>query len=307
MKAAAGSGDGDITVWDLATRTITHTLSIEERKGAQGAIKQIRVITFDAAATKLAAAAGKAIFVWDLATSSLVIVREYTMSVWIVCFNDSGEHILSGARGMRLLVWSVATGDVLFTLSGTGLVAAFYSADYSRIVTASSSAGIKYWDPRTGACIGGLVHTENETIRAVHQNPAGDKLAIKSRDLSVWDVAQGTKIATVRHSMNCVLFERFPTNDLVVIDIGDTAFLFWNVANDTVREVENTHIYKYCIKTQFNVLVGGEGETFLALGTQDGTVNIHDTQTGDMQFTLNTNRPGYISSFTTKTEHIILM
>jgi WD40 repeat protein len=307
MKASAGSGDGDITVWDLATRTITHTLSIEEREGTQGAIKQIRVITFDAAATKLAAAAGKAVFVWDLATSSLIIVREYNMSVWIVCFNDSGEHILSGARGMRLLVWSVATGDVLFTLSGTGLVAAFYSADYSRIVTASISAGIKYWDPRTGACIGGLMHTEYETIRAVHQNPAGDKLAIETRDLSVWDVAQGTKIATIQYPMNNALFEQFPTNILVVIDIGDTTYLFWNTTDGTVREVEIPHTADDGITTSLHVFDGGEGETFLALGTEDGTVEIYDTQTGAMQFTLNTNRPGYISSFTTKTEHIILM
>ncbi|MEO7735103.1 MAG: protein kinase [Kofleriaceae bacterium] len=120
--------------------------------------------------------------------------------MWSAVFSSDGSRIVT-TDDTSALVWDAATGTKLLTLShGDKVYQALYTADQTKLVTASADGTVRIWDARTGAPIRSLVQPPNRhssyRIVAVSRD---DKLVASIDEMQsiarVWHLETGELVA----------------------------------------------------------------------------------------------------------------
>jgi WD40 repeat protein len=160
-KVYAGNGDGTISEWDTVSGKETRTW-----KAHQGTAFKL---VFSPDYSLLASIGGDAyVKLWDITTGrevrSLSMSRtpEAVVVSTAVAFSNDGKLLAASSVGLdqkqttylyiQTLVWTVNTGEKLFTLEGhkVDVPALIFTKDDRFLLTGSVDTTIKFWDMKTG-------------------------------------------------------------------------------------------------------------------------------------------------------------
>jgi WD40 repeat protein/serine/threonine protein kinase len=119
--------------------------------------------------------------------------------MWSAAFSPDGRQIVT-TDDASARIWDARTNGLLFTLPhGNTVYHAVYSADGTRLVTASADGSVKLWDPASGTLLRKLTH-DGTRLRYYAAAISPDGKFIAAIDLlgtvaNVWDAASGARLA----------------------------------------------------------------------------------------------------------------
>ncbi len=144
-RAAFGSADGPIHVWDLETRSEIATLT-----GHEGAVT---ALAFSKDGQLVSGGVDSTVRVWSISAGRMVrsLVGHHGQLKMMVFAPDG--RLLTGAADGTARLWDISSGSNLRTFThGGGMIDVAVNKDASRIATASGLGTVKIW--RTDSAVG---------------------------------------------------------------------------------------------------------------------------------------------------------
>jgi WD40 repeat protein/tRNA A-37 threonylcarbamoyl transferase component Bud32 len=194
QRLAAGSAEGEIEVWDMASGKKLFPQSLRGHGGA------VTGVAFSVGGQRLAStSADQTVRLWDTASGrETLTLRGHTGAVTAVAFSRDG-HVASASHDRTIRVWDAQSGDLVRTLRGhaNAVLSVAFSLDGRRLASAGEDQTIKVWN---AANVDGPPTLRSETSRAegearvvesVAFSPDGRRLASATGDgrLHIWDLA----------------------------------------------------------------------------------------------------------------------
>ena len=148
-RAASGSLDGTVNLWDVATGKLIRTM--------QGHKNWVVAVGFSREGDQIVSGSNdKNVHVWSAATGE----RECSMvghENWVtsVAFSPNDEHVVSGCLDSKVRIWDAAVGVLVHVCIGhkSDVTSVAYSTDGHFIVSASHDKTAKIWDSKHGTCV----------------------------------------------------------------------------------------------------------------------------------------------------------
>lgn len=193
-RIAAGGADNLITIWNLTTGELEHTLEHSN---------WVWALDFHPEGDVLVAADQDGNLIqWDVETGERIerFSATHEDTVTGIAFSPDGERIASSSLDRTARVWDAATGEELVVLEGheQGVADVAFSPDGSKLATGSGDTTVRVWDSETGEMLTVLEgHTGG--ISSVSFNNDGTVLASVGQDAIVrlWDVETGEALAAL--------------------------------------------------------------------------------------------------------------
>ena len=256
VQAMAVSSDGSLLATGLGFPEKHGTASISVWETATGRrIQKLRgyaVFVFSLAFSpdgRFLASVGddrgsRTVTVWDLKTGLPAFTTEpypdFGPILFCVAYSPDGQRLVAAGQDNELKVWDAATGlrrGVLGEHDRNVYNLAFSPGDGRYLVSAGKDGKLRIWDgtrldehqssPREMALAGG------EIADTLAFNAQGTRLAVRSRDLtaSIWDVATGTNVLTLRdsaHGFNALAFSPDPEGRWLASGGLDSTVKVWD-------------------------------------------------------------------------------
>ena len=158
-----GLMDGQVLVWDFATRQVVAT-----RKEHTGMITAVAVAPDGK--TFATSSSDRTISLWDGVTfNHLGRLRGHVGEVWSVALSPDGRTVVSGSADGTTKLWNADTRDAERVLDGYYFAAGFLGG--GRQVVAARSDGLCVWTPETGARVDFLIPTNPPLFTSVAAKP----------------------------------------------------------------------------------------------------------------------------------------
>jgi len=188
----AGLWDGQLAVWDFATRKVVPT-----RKEHTGWVTV--VVVAPNGKTFATASSDRTVNLWEAATfKNIARLRGHVGEVWSLAFSPDGHTIVSGSAEGTTKLWSADTRHNDPVIEGSSAVLGFMGD--GRQLIAATSNGVCAWTPETGARVEFPIPT-NLPISAVtlppyHVKPDEPIGALGRTDgtVEVWHLTTGAKV-----------------------------------------------------------------------------------------------------------------
>jgi WD40 repeat protein len=201
LVAAAPSGLGPVTVWDVATGTVTAEYRL---KGgiwfdsvAFSPNGQFIVIATGWPGPDFVGT-GRTTYVWEPQTGiTITEFAGHSDAVNEAAFSPDSQWVVTASADHTAQVWEAATGEVIAVLSGHA--GSVYSADFSPdgkwIVTASTDNTARVWEAATGKLVS-VLEGHTGFVFSAYFSPDGKFVVTASGDNTarVWDAATGTML-----------------------------------------------------------------------------------------------------------------
>ena len=176
-RLASGGGDGTVKIWDIATQSETAEYSVE------GISRGVHAIAISPDGSILADAGPFDLQLWDLATGQPIgdpIQAAGSMSD--VTFSPDGTRVAASTFSNGIVVWDVATQDILVRFGGGSSNVAFSSdggliaADVDVVVDNVPLGRVALWDAATGRGVGLPFAAHDDFTADVEFSPDGSAL-----------------------------------------------------------------------------------------------------------------------------------
>ena len=174
------SRDGKLRVWDIAARSLRHTIQSHKERVTSVAISGdgVRAVSGSEDGT---------VRVWNLELAG----RRHTLSghtdaVNGVALSADGRTLLSASSDRTIMLWDAEQGVRLKTLAGhpASVTAIAIAADGRRAVSGSSDGSARLWDVGSGQSLA-VLSGHSDAVNAVVIDAAGSRAATGSADRSV--------------------------------------------------------------------------------------------------------------------------
>ncbi|WP_119068296.1 eIF2A-related protein [Aggregatilinea lenta] len=235
---ASGSDDMSVRLWDVA--------SGEEVRVLRGHEDYVNAVAFSPDGNTVASASYDGVVkLWSAATGQEIKQMEADEAdVTDLAFSPDGK--LLAASGLGVLLWDVASGDLLTTLESADLAAPYGLAfnPLGTVLAAGDNAGeIKLWDVATGTLLR-VLQGHTDYVRSVAWSPDGTRLASGSDDttLRVWDVTSGMQTLLLQGHTDYVRSVAWsPDGARLGSGSDDTTVRIWDAVNGTAQAVFYGH------------------------------------------------------------------
>ena len=234
------------------------------------------------------------LLLWDVASGQLKATLEgHKGKVTFVAFSPNGKTLVSGGQDLirigndsvitglepdTLLLWDVASGQILCTLGFVPWTA--YSPDGGTLTTAGWN-GIQLWDTGSRQLKATLAeHTDH--VNSVAFSPDGKMLASGVwSDIQLWDVASGQLKATLEGHTHRLLSVAFsPDGRTLASGSYDKTIRLWDVDSGQLKATLAAHTDHVN-----SVAFSPDGATVVS-GSLDSTIRLWDVDSGQLKATL---------------------
>ena len=263
MTLAAGSYDGTVKLWDIATQQNIGTLP--------GHTKSVTSVAFSPVDATLLATGSwdRTIKLWDVTTQQDIATFRHTAEVASVAFSSDGVTLAAGLYDGTVKLWDVATHRDIGTFEDhTARVTsvAFSPVDTTLLATGSWDRTVKLWNVATGANFADL--RPGAIVTSVSLSSDGVVAAASSLTVKLWDVGTQQDIGTLRHrgSFNSVAFS---SDGVIAAGSWDGTVKLWDAAT-------GANVVSLGVTGRVeSVVFSPDGRTLVA-GTLAGTVELWD-------------------------------
>jgi len=230
---------------------------------------------------------------WDLVNSTMRVYGKNESGFTSVALTADGRLLAAGTEG-KILLWSTATGEVLYTFQNqNGAHAVVFSHDGKWLFGASKegeSHRISIWDTATGAGLR-VIDGINDFPNQIALSPDGKILVagtMKARDnIQLFNVADGSLIRTLSGHVNYVSAVAVsPDGRTLASSSADEKVMLWNVADGTRLRTIDLHDPSRQFSSTADSLTFSPDGKMLVSGSRDRSIRIWDTQTGALQRSL---------------------
>jgi WD40 repeat protein len=263
---AKGGSDGKIAIWQMDRGQ--NILNLKAHAG------HVVGLVFTADSQRLISSSfDRTIKIWDIQSQICLQTWQLLAPVYRIALSPDGRMLASSSNCGDVLLWDVATGQLIKTLTGHSLtvVDVAFQPQGHLLASGSFDTTIKIWDLETGECLQTLAEHQ-QIVTAIDFHPQGHKLVSGSFDttIKIWDLESGLCLQTIQQHSKTVIDVLFSPNGQQMISASQDL---------TVRLWDKGHDWQ-CIK----VLHGHENIIWsIALNAQ-GTTLITSDQSGIMKF-----------------------
>ncbi|HEU5102990.1 MAG TPA: AAA family ATPase, partial [Roseiflexaceae bacterium] len=200
----------------------------------------------------------------------------HTGPVNSVAFSPDNRILASGSSDGLIMLWSLANGARLATLSShsSRVWSVAFDPHGALLASGSDDQTIKLWSVTTGACLATWAE-HSAAVASVAFSPNGALLASGSHDpnptIKCWDVASGACMATLSgHTADIWSVAFSPDGSLLASGSADLTIKLWSVDARTLSATLRGHTARIR-----SVAWSSDGAT-LASGSLDQTVKVWD-------------------------------
>ena len=193
-RLASACGDGEIRIWDAATRQQIHTLTAGKDYGNHQ-------LAWSPDGKRLASA-DQAVWIWDLAVGKAV---GFHWRVCSVAWSPDGERLAAGDEREAVKIWDTTSGNEILNLTNKASYPVAWSPDGKRLATGKpggeNNGHFQIVDALKGHEILSF-SPQGAQLQALAWSPDGNRLACGGYGnwVRVWDVATGREQFKLWHS-----------------------------------------------------------------------------------------------------------
>jgi hypothetical protein len=225
--------DKTVTLWDLETGTLIHSL-----KGHPSPVLTL-AISPDG---KMLASAGynTKVDLWDLETYSLIrTLTGHKDAVNSIAISPDGKTLASASTDKTVKVWDLETDTLISTLTGhKGAVNSIaISPDGKILASASWDNTVKLWDLETDTLIR-ILTDQKSPVNSVAFSPKGKILASAHRDKTVklWHLQTGILMRTLTgHKGDVISIAISPDGITLASASEDETVKLWNLLTGKLK------------------------------------------------------------------------
>lgn len=293
QNLASGGNDQTVRLWDIHTGQCLKTLL-----GHTGRV--ISVLFSSDGQTLVSGGEDQTVRIWNIHSGQCLRILETHIN-WLlsVALSPDGQTLAIGSDGKTVKLWNLHSGECIKTLPGysSHVWSVAFSPNGQRLATASEDKTVKLWDVSTGECLQTL-QEHNGRVWLVAFSPDGQTLVSMSDDQTVkfWDFPAGKCLRTLEAYSNWVSSVAFsPQGNILASGNEDNRVRLWNLSTgQCVKTLQgHTNIVSsvtfapQCTSgTSTNEAVNNLEGSILASGSDDQTIKLWDTRTGECVGTL---------------------
>jgi WD40 repeat protein len=227
---ASASADQTVRLWRAIDGTCTARL--------EGHRASVFAVGFAPDGLTLASAsADQTIRGWQAAAGGSSYTLAYTLeyassSVTSVAFSPCGKLLAAGLGNQAIRIWRVEDGALLHCLEGhTSTIKSLdFSPDGVLLASGSDDRSVQVWSVERGERLHVLAHPD--WVRNVTFSPDGKSLAASSRDVWLWQAADGMLLHTfTRHPEHVTSVAFSPDGAHLASGTWNGTARLWNVAS----------------------------------------------------------------------------
>jgi WD40 repeat protein/serine/threonine protein kinase len=271
-----GGADGTVKLWNATTDRVVRTFA-----GHTGGIEDV---AFSPDGTRvLSSSADKTVKVWNVSSGSAVrTLGPFAFDVTQVAFSPDGKWIAGANMGeidkRTVTIWDAGTGQAIRTLDGWGV-----AFGQRGLIATKGRGGVRVWNGATGEPVrtlgtprapSSLYESAGLVLGggAIAFSPDGARLiGGQGNVLTVWDVATGRELGTMRRHTGAVESVAFSRDGAQIVSGGaDNTVRLWDALSGRELRVLGFHAGSVT-----SVDFSADG-TWVTSGSHDGTVRIWD-------------------------------
>ena len=180
---AAGSAEGPVRLWDVATGNQVARLDGHDHRSTDVAFSLDRSLL-------ASTGADGTVRLWDVAShASVAVLRGHTDTVWRVAFSADGKLLASVSSDNSIRLWDVkARASLAVIPMGSTVYGLAFSPDGTRLAAGCRDSTVRLIDVASRQQVAEL-HGHSDYVHAVAWSPDGTRLASASGDFTVrvWD------------------------------------------------------------------------------------------------------------------------
>lgn len=268
----------EIEIWSVAEKRLETTVPIPLES------KQLRGLEFVPGTNWLAMGSeGPDVFVWDLEAKAMhatLRLGEGETMVTSVATSADGKWLAAGGHLGTVQVWDLKTGESRnFPKHTADVISVAFRRD-SRVLASGGGFFARLWDVEKGEMIREFDAGAGYGIHTLSWNSDGTLLAANSGDahVNLWNPDSGMLVRSVgegeksnRYEMNAL--GHFTADDRLVIATGEGEL---NILDGKTWEK------KWDIGRMFSCAAMDPLGEWIAVGTQDSTIELRDLGTGNV-------------------------
>lgn len=200
-RAASGSGDRTVRIWDVATG--------KELQRLEGHSSPVLAIAFSADGRQLLSGSeDRTIRLWDLQSGKLLaVIKGHVDAVTALAFSADGRRAVSAGADRTLRVWNLRAGKEIASAPLVGPVRSVaFAPDGRSILAPAGDRTVRIWDAATGQELRRLVGHSSD-VYAVAFSPDGGRIVTGGNDKTarVWDAVNGRELLVLKGHANAVV------------------------------------------------------------------------------------------------------